>query len=262
MDKIKNKYEFKQSAENTDVLDLYIYGEVCEGYDWWTDEYGETSSHHFKEQLQQYSNVSNINVYINSVGGSVLEGMAIRNMLSRHPANVTAIVDGFACSIASFILTGCDTVKMYSNSMQMIHNAWQFAMGNAEALRKKADDLDKIMEGNRQAYLEKSDGKITEDKLKELLDAETWLTAQDCLQYGLCDEIIGTEIDLSKAQQLMQKVNMNIQQQINYNVALKQQLKQQFEPKINKEPPKDPLGASATEGSLTLLQKLKNRSVK
>ncbi len=219
----KRIWEIKQQADNPDTIDMYIYGYI-EGdyYDWWNDVVveSETSANHFRNELAKYPDVKQINLYVNSFGGYVYEAMAIRNQLKRHPANITGYVDGFAASAASFILTACNEVKMYSNTMQMIHNAINGAYGNSTQLRKAADDLDKIMEGNRQAYLEKSNGKLTEEKLIELLEAESWLTANDCLEYGLCDEVIAEEKDMTEAQQMLQQVNKTIEQTINYNKAL------------------------------------------
>lgn len=233
----KPMWELRQST-NPDTLDMYIYGDVEGDYfDWWTWSMveSETSANHFRNELAQYPDVKNINLYVNSYGGSVYEAMAIRNQLVRHPAFKTAYVDGFACSAASFILTGCDKVVMYSNTMQMIHNMWNVAMGNANQLRKAADDLDVIMQGNRQAYLEKSGGKITEEKLIELLDAESWLTAQQCIEYGLADEILGQEADLTEAQQMLQKMNKTFEQHLSYNKALAAQVREFNQ---RREPPK------------------------
>ena len=84
----------------------------------------------------------------------------------------------------------------------MIHYAWNIVAGNATQLRKAADDLDTIMAGNRQSYLQKSNGKITEEKLIELLDAETWLTADQCIEYGFADELLEKDADLTEAKQL------------------------------------------------------------
>lgn len=231
----------KQAAA-PDTLEMYIYDYIQSGYyDWWTDEYveSETSANYFKEELAKYPDAKFINLYVNSNGGDVMEAMAIRNQLVRHPAQKTGYVDGFACSAASFILTGCDKVKMYSNTMQMLHNMWTYAIGNYKDLRKAADDLEQISIGNRQAYLEKSNGKMTEAQIIEILDNESWLTAQQCLDLGLADEIIAEEKDLTAAQQIAQKVNRTLEQQINYNkalVALRQQMKPKPAPKPEPEP--------------------------
>lgn len=212
-----------KQAVAPDTLEMYIYDYIQSGYyDWWTDEYieSETSANYFKEELAKYPDAKFINLYVNSNGGDVMEAMAIRNQLKRHPAQKTGYVDGFACSAASFILTGCDKVVMYSNTMQMLHNMWTYALGNYKELRKAADDLEQISIGNRQAYLEKSNGKMTEEQIIEILDNESWLTAQQCLELGLADEIVAEEKDLTSAQQIAQKVNRTLEQQINYNKAL------------------------------------------
>lgn len=221
-------WEFKQSAQ-PDTLDMYIY-DYIEGdyYDWWSNETieSETSAEHFRSELAKYPDVKQINLYINSYGGYVYEAMAIRNQLKRHPAKIVGCVDGFACSAASFILTACDVVRMYSNTMQMIHEMRVGAYGNSRELRKAADDVDVVMTGNRQAYLEKSGGKITEEKLIELMDKETWLTAQQCMEYGFCDEIISEEVDLKAAKEMLEKVNRTFEQQLSYNKALTAQIKE------------------------------------
>ena len=97
-------WEIKQQASEPETLDLYIYSAVQgDGYDWWTGEKieSETSAEYFRQELDKHKNAKQINVYINSLGGSVMEGVGIYNQLRRHPANVTAYIDGFACSIAS-----------------------------------------------------------------------------------------------------------------------------------------------------------------
>nr|WP_313784696.1 Clp protease ClpP [Paenibacillus larvae] len=74
--------------------------------------------------------LSTINLYINSPGGSVFEGIAIHNMLKRHKANVH-VCGCFSRLIASVIAMAGDTIYMPKNSMLMIHNPWIFAWGNA-----------------------------------------------------------------------------------------------------------------------------------
>lgn len=204
MDKLTLKTLQQQSKDRLwsvkqmtkDSLDLYIYGEIePSAYNFWTGEETEskTSQEHFRQVLEDNPGVEQINLYVNSQGGSVLEAMGIRALLKRHQAKVTAYVDGWAASAASFILTAADEVKMYAHSMQMLHNMWVVAAGNSKELRSIADELDKLMEGNRQAYLEKAAGKLEEKQLAEIMDQETWLTASECMELGLCDEIIQSE---------------------------------------------------------------------
>ncbi len=181
-------WELKQSG--SDTLELYIYSTV-ESDSWWKES--ETSAKHFRDALAQHPNAKEIKVYINSLGGSVMEGIAIYNQLKRHTAKKTVYIDGFACSIASVIAMAGDTVIMPKNTVMMIHNAWMIAMGNAAELRKAADDLEIINQASRQAYLDKSGGKISEEKLTELLDGETYLTAEQCIGYGFADKYSAEE---------------------------------------------------------------------
>lgn len=225
---MKKIWELKQATE-PNTLEMYIYGDVeGDGYDWWRDEViqSETSANHFREELTKYPNATNINIYINSYGGSVFEGTAIYNQLRRHQAFKTVYIDGFACSVASVIAMAGDKVVMPRNAMMMIHNAWTYAMGNSSELRKAADDLEIINKGNRQAYLQKSGEKINEEELVSLLDSETWLTAEDCIRLGFADEYAENDADMIKAQGVLQKVNRTLEQKLSYNKALSAQLKQ------------------------------------
>lgn len=187
---MKNSKFWEMKQESPDTLELYIYSTV-ESDSWWKES--ETSAAHFRDMLAQHKDAKEIKVYINSLGGSVMEGIAIYNQLKRHTAHKTVIVDGFACSIASVIAMAGDTVIMPKNTVMMVHNAWTIAMGNSAELRKAADDLDIINQASRQAYIDKSAGKITEEKLTELLDAETYLTAEQCVEYGFADKFAEDE---------------------------------------------------------------------
>lgn len=183
----KKFWEMKMSANKT--ADIFIYGEITQ-YAW--EEYGEVSSISFKKELDALGDIDTINLRINSPGGSVFEGIAIFNMLKMHKAKVHAYVEALAASISSVIPMCADRVYMYKNSMMMIHHAWTWASGNAQKLRKAADDIEKISKSSCQAYLDRAGDKLTEQKLEELLDAETWLSADEAFSYGLCDEVLAS----------------------------------------------------------------------
>lgn len=248
-------WELKQRADSPGVLDLYIYGDV-EGdeTDWWGDviRESETSANYFREALSQNPDTKQINIYINSQGGSVFEGTAIYNQLRRHPAHKTVYVDGFACSIASVIAMAGDEVVMPRNALMMIHNMWTIAIGNAAELRKAADDLDVINQAGREAYLAKAGDKLTPEALAKMEDDETWLTAQECIDLGLADKLADEDADMSKAPQVLQKAGLTLQQRIQFNKSLAAQLKElteelppaggtgKPEPKAREEPPEPP----------------------
>lgn len=127
----------KQEAKNGSA-EMYIDGDIVT--DEWEDS--DTSAAGFRDALKSLGDVKNINLHINSPGGSVFEGIAIYNMLKQNPAHVNVYVDGLAASIASVIAMSGDAIFMPSNAMMMIHNPWTMAVGNAEELRKQADGLD------------------------------------------------------------------------------------------------------------------------
>ena len=228
----KTMWEIKQQADPA-VLELYIYGDVeGDGYDWWRDEVirSETSANAFRDALAAHPDVKQMDLYINSYGGSVFEGTAIYNQLRRHPAHKTVYVDGFACSIASVIAMAGDEVVMPRNTLMMIHNMWMGAVGNAAELRKAADDLDVINAAGRQAYLEKAGDKLDEAALSAMMDAETWLTAEQCLEYGLADRYADADADMSGAAAVLQRANLTLEQRLTVQKSLAAQLRQLAQP--------------------------------
>jgi len=181
------KYYSLAQVGNTATIN--IYGNITS----WPYLESDVSSHNLSKQLNELENVTQINVFINSYGGEVAEGLAIYNALKRHKAKVITYSDGFACSISSVIYMAGDVRIMYKASLLMIHNAWTLAMGNADALRKQADDLEIITSASIEAY--KAVAKIPEKEIKALMDAETWITPQEALEYGFATEIAEEETD-------------------------------------------------------------------
>lgn len=186
MPKNRSKFwSFKNAATGTGQL--YLYGPI-DSESWWGDE---ITPKQFQADLAALGNITQLDVFINSDGGDVFAGQAIHSMLKRHTANVTVYIDGLAASIASVIAMAGDKVVMPRNAMMMIHNPWSFAVGNSQDFRSLADELDKIRESLIAAYQDKSG--MTPDEIKSLLDAETWLTAEEAVAYGLADEIEQTK---------------------------------------------------------------------
>ena len=196
------KYLTVKQAVKNKPAEMYIDGEIVT--DEWEDS--DTSAAGFRDALKSLGDVKNINLHINSPGGSVFEGIAIYNMLKQNPASLNVYVDGLAASIASVIAMSGDAIYMPANAMMMIHNPWTLAMGNAEELRKQADDLDWITESSVQTYLAKAGDKLDEKTLKELMDNETWLTAQEAVDYGLADEVMdANQVAASISKQFVQR---------------------------------------------------------
>lgn len=127
-----------------------------------------------------------LNVRINSPGGSVFDGIAIYNALSRHPAEVTTYIDGVAASIASVIALAGKKVIMADNAMFMIHNPWTFAMGDSGELRKQADVLDQVGETLITTYASRTDK--DREVIRKAMDEETWFTADEAMAWGLATD--------------------------------------------------------------------------
>ncbi|MGM9660765.1 MAG: head maturation protease, ClpP-related [Faecousia sp.] len=155
----------------------------------------KTSQRYFVDNLAGLGPADAVNLYINCNGGSVKEALGIYSVLQRCPATVTAYIDGFACSAASVIAMAAQKVIMPRNTAMMIHNAAGYAYGNAKDLRKAADDLDVINRAAIQSYTMHAGDKLPEDELQRMLDAETWLVAEDCVKWGLADELGSGEVD-------------------------------------------------------------------
>lgn len=226
----RQMWKLKQQAEAPDTLDLYIYGDVeAESFvnDSWWGHYEEsmTSAAHFRDELAAHPDVSQINVYINSNGGSVFEGNAIYNQLRRHPARKTVYIDAFACSIASVIAMAGDEIIMPRNALMMVHNMSMAVFGSAAELRKAADDLDVINTAGRAAYMDRAGDRLTEERLIGMMDAETWLSAQECIDFGFADRFAEKDADMNQAAEVLQKAAMSLEQRIQFNKGLAAQLR-------------------------------------
>lgn len=184
---MKRKYFSLEKSNQTATIN--IYGDIT-SWDWFDDEISAAT---LSKQLEALGDVDQIDVFINSYGGEVAEGLAIYNALRRHKAKIRTFCDGFACSIASVIFMAGDERVMNEASLLMIHNAWTYAAGNAEELRKQADDLEKITQASVEAY--KAHSSLGEEEIKALMDAETWILPEEALEYGFATSIDKTESD-------------------------------------------------------------------
>lgn len=173
--KIKNSTETSSS--------LYFYGDiVCDEWDAWTEEDQYPLS--IKNFLTTEQG-KDLNIYINSGGGSVFAGMAIYNMLKRHEGFKTVYVDGVAASIASVIALAGDKVVIPANAYFMIHKPWVGLMGayNSDKLIKASEDLNRIEEGILNVYKDNLREGIDIEEIKEKLREETWFTGKEASNY-------------------------------------------------------------------------------
>lgn len=168
----------KSSAE------ILIYGDIGESL--WKES---VSAAQFIRELGALD-AEAITVRINSIGGSVPDGIAIYNAMKRHPATITAIADGMALSVASLILCGGDTVQMAANATLMVHAPWTIAAGNSADLRDVADQLDTWAHAMSTSYAAKT-GESAAQALALLTDGKDhWYTAEEAKAAGFVDEIV------------------------------------------------------------------------
>ena len=191
--------------------ELMLYGDIAESF------WGDTISAKEVTEYLADLDVENINVYINSNGGVVDTAIAINNALRRHKAKVTVNIDGIAASAATLITCAGDTVRMPKNALFMIHNSLTIAMGDSEEMRKQADVLEKYKNSITETYLQKVN--IDKEKLSELMDNESWLSAEEALKYGFIDEIIeNTDIQVVENKVISNNMVFNMAEFKNFNV--------------------------------------------
>lgn len=184
-EKLKKYYSLVTNGKEADI---YIFGDIVDPLtkELWGLE-SDTSGLSLANDVKDLD-VDVINVHINSYGGSVSEGLAIYNTLKNHKAKIRTYCDGFACSAASVVFMAGDERLMNDASLLMIHNAWMYTAGNAAQLRKDADDLEKITQGSIEAYTGRVS--ISEEEVKRLMDAETWILPGEAVEWGFATGII------------------------------------------------------------------------
>lgn len=176
------KNDEEKSAE------LILYGSIG------SDEYwDDISDKAFKQDIENLGDVENITLHINSPGGSVFSAVAIANTLKNHKAKITANIDGLAASAATIITSACDTVRMPKNALFMVHNPITFAYGNNQDMQKTLEMLNKVKNSIIETYLNKA--KTDKETLSELMDNETWMSAEEAKEYGFVDEILNESVE-------------------------------------------------------------------
>lgn len=177
----KSWYALQASGEAEQrTIEVFVYGEI--GY------WGVTANQFVLDLKAMDDGVSPVIVAFNSIGGDLFDGLAIHNALSRLGERCTGRVDALAASAASVAVCGAHRVVIAANAMLMIHNPWTYASGDAEDFRKVAQVLDQTMEAIIAAYKSKAPN-IDEVELRRMVDAETWLTANEAVALGLADEV-------------------------------------------------------------------------
>ena len=175
-------FEIRNLADSAEIL---LYGDI--GEDFWGDG---NSAETFVSQLNELS-PKPLDIRIDSCGGDVYEAFAMCSAIQRYEGFTTAYIDGLAASAASYIAVVCDQVVMNDYAFLMIHNAWTMTAGNADYLEQTASRLRCIDQTIAAIYEKRSD--FDNDTIREMMAAETWLSADEAMIHGFCQEVLVTE---------------------------------------------------------------------
>lgn len=170
-------------AKGEKIGELTLYGAISDET-WYGDE---VTPKKFGQELAALGELERLDIYINSPGGDVFAGFAIHNMIKRCAAEVVAHVDGLAASAASIVCMAADKIVMPKTASMMIHNAAAETYGNKTKLRKMADELERVDGQMAEIYAERSGMDVAE--AARMMDEETWMTGEEALALGLCDEL-------------------------------------------------------------------------
>lgn len=178
---------WRVTRNDSEAVDIDIYGDIGESLDWWTGEKEGIGAKAFLDTLREAKGKA-VNLHVNSGGGSVIDAYAMMTAISNHDGKVTAYVDGLAASAASFLVAAADEVVMSSVAWMMIHKSSVFAWGNADDLRDEVERLEKIDRQLAGIYAKRS-GARTEADFADAMAETTWFTAEDAVDWGLADRI-------------------------------------------------------------------------
>lgn len=196
---MKNCYAIQQLDRGADI---YIFGDITP-LEWFD---GDVSANGIISQIKNLD-VDEIRVHIDSYGGSVSEGWAIYNALRQHPAKVVTYGDGFVASAALYPFLSGDERIASNLSAYYFHRVSVAAEGYSDELRAAADEADQMTEIGINAFVERTN--MTADDVRSFMEAETWLTPEQALEYGLA-----TSIQADRAMPVAQAAKKTIMQRV------------------------------------------------
>jgi len=169
--------------------EIYIYQEIGEGW------FGGISADSFSKELKEIGQVDVLDIFINSPGGNVFDGIAIYNQLKRFNAKKIVHIDGLAASIASVLMLAGDEIRMAKNAQVMIHDPWGMCVGTADDMVKSAEALSQVKETIVETYRART--RQSADEIKKWMEAETWMLSGEAKSRGFVDFIEDEEADIN-----------------------------------------------------------------
>lgn len=172
------------------MKECWINGDIVTAdYEWYYDFFDMkcTTPEHLKMNFADAKDDEEIIVHVNSGGGMVTAGMEIYSMIAQRK-NVTVLIDGIAASAAGVLTQGADKVLIAPVGAIMIHNVLANVNGDYHEMERTAEELQELNRAMAGAYAQKSGRPM--DEILELMDKETWLSAEKAISYGFADAII------------------------------------------------------------------------
>lgn len=177
---LHSRYSMKREKTRAEI---FLYGPI--GASFWDDD--SVGASQFQKDLRALGNVDQIDLRLNSPGGDVFDGQAMGALLRQHSAKKTVYVDGLAASAAATLAMAGDEIRIAEGAFMMIHNASAIAWGDYREMTRMATLLQTVNEEVAKQYSDKSKQKLAD--VLEMMDAETWMTAQDAVDKGFADKV-------------------------------------------------------------------------
>lgn len=178
---MNNNKQFRCEVKGTHG-DVFLFGTI--GGDW----FGGVTAEEVAKEVNAMGNLKTMTVHVNSLGGDVFEGIAMRAAFMKSNAEVDAQIYGIAASAATVAIAIPDvSVTMAEGSRYMIHNPWGFAIGESDEMRKTADLLDSIRGDLISIYEARSEG-LSRDEIGAMMDEETWLSVDESIGHGFATD--------------------------------------------------------------------------
>ncbi|MEM1355437.1 MAG: head maturation protease, ClpP-related [Planctomycetota bacterium] len=171
-----------KSSTGGDRVEVYLEGSIGPA---WADMIDAAT---IRAELDKHDAVDEIDLRINSGGGSIIEGLGIYNYFSQHRAKVNVYIDGLAGSTAGWIAMAGDEISIAENAFVMLHDPHSFAGGNAAELRREADTLDRMKDSIAKTFAKRTN--IEESEIADMMTAETWLRGGQAVGKGFADKVI------------------------------------------------------------------------
>ena len=186
MKKIKTVFNVVDATDDKPAR-MNLYGFIGSSASFWDSDAQDITTKGVTKSLDEIEG-DTLDVHINSTGGDAFEGIGIYNALKQSDKKINVYIDALAASAASVIAMAGDTIFMPKNAQMMVHHAATFEYGNVQDFEQAIKMLNKMDNSLIASYESRFKG--TSQELTDLLDAETFLNADEAVAFGFADKIL------------------------------------------------------------------------